>query len=93
MNCGWLGVSCQDIDEIRGGDAAENAQTLTGILSGEVKGAKRDLALVNAAGAFVAAGLASEMGPGIKLAKEQIDSGSALAKLRAFQELSARRAA
>jgi anthranilate phosphoribosyltransferase len=93
INCGWLGIPRGSLDEIRGGEARENAETLVGILSGEVQGAKRDLAIANAAGGFVAAGLASEMGPGIKLAKQQIDSGRALAKLRAFQELSARRAA
>jgi anthranilate phosphoribosyltransferase len=50
-----------------------------------VQGAKRDLAVVNAAGGFVAAGLARDMGEGIGLAKEQIDNGAALAKLRAWQ--------
>ncbi len=85
VDCRWLGVRQSALEELRGGSASENAQTLTGILSGEVTGAKRDLALVNAAGAFVVAGLARDLKDGIALAAEQIDSGRALAKLRALQ--------
>ena len=77
------------MDDLRGGDAAQNAAFLEGILSGEVTGAKRDLTLVNAAGGFVVAGLARDMSEGIGLAREQIDSGRALEKLRGFQQFRA----
>ncbi|MEP6955793.1 MAG: anthranilate phosphoribosyltransferase [Chthoniobacterales bacterium] len=86
LDCRWLGIPAGKLEDLRGGDAAENARTLVGILSGDVRGAKRDLAVANAAGAFVAAGLAREMTAGIALATEQIDNGGALRKLRAFQE-------
>lgn len=89
LDARWLGVPAAPLEELRGGNAAENAQTLTGILSGDVHGAKRDLALVNAGGAFVVAGLVRDLSDGIALAAEQIDSGRALAKLRALQTLSA----
>ena len=85
IDCRWLGIPEAGVADLRGGDAAENARTLTGILSGEVQGAKRDLALVNAAGGFVVSGLARDMGEGIWLAKQQIENGRALEKLRAFQ--------
>jgi anthranilate phosphoribosyltransferase len=85
IDCRWLGIPEASLEDLRGGDAAENAQTLTGILSGEVQGAKRDLAIVNAAGGFVVAGLARDMGEGIWLAKQQIENGGALKKLRALQ--------
>ena len=88
LDCRWLGVPESSLDELRGGEATENAQILTGILSGEVKGAKRDLALVNAAAGFVVAGVVHDMGDGIALAREQIDNGCALEKLRAFQSYS-----
>ncbi|HSH39089.1 MAG TPA: anthranilate phosphoribosyltransferase [Chthoniobacterales bacterium] len=81
----WLNVKAAKLDELRGGDAGENAKTLTGILSGELQGPKRDMAVVNAAGAFVAAGLAREMGEGMWFAQQQIDSGRALKKLHALQ--------
>ena len=87
IDCRWLGIPQASVEELRGGgDAAGNAKILTGILSGEVQGAKRDLALVNAGGAFVAAGLARDLGEGIWFAREQIDSGRALQKLQALQD-------
>jgi anthranilate phosphoribosyltransferase len=54
-------------------------------LSGELTGAKRDLVIANAAAGFVVAGLARELNGGIALAREQIESGRALEKLRALQ--------
>ena len=87
----WLNIAPGALDDLRGGDAAENAVTVEGILSGEVKGAKRDLTLVNAAGGFVVAGLARDMSDGIAMAREQIDSGRALEKLRGFQQFRATR--
>ena len=89
----WLNIPAGALDELRGGDAGENAAHVEGILSGEIKGAKRDLTLVNAAGGFVVAGLARDMSEGIGLAREQIDSGRALEKLRGFQQFRATRPA
>jgi anthranilate phosphoribosyltransferase len=89
----WLNIPPGALDDLRGGDAAENAAHLEGILSGEIKGAKRDLTLVNAAAGFVVAGLARDMSDGIGMAREQIDSGRALEKLRRFQQFRATRPA
>jgi anthranilate phosphoribosyltransferase len=89
----WLNIPPGALDDLRGGDAAENATHVEGILSGEIKGAKRDLTLVNAAGGFVVAGLARDMSDGIGMAREQIDSGRALEKLRGFQQFRATRPA
>ena len=81
----WLGLKRCSIQELRGGDAKQNAMILQGILSGEIKGAKHDMAVANAAGGFVVSGLARDMNEGIARAREQIDSGRALEKLRALQ--------
>lgn len=81
----WLGLQRCPLDELRGGNASENARSLEGILSGEIKGAKREMAIANAAGAFVVADLAPDMNEGILLARDQLDNGAALAKLRALQ--------
>ena len=81
----WIGLQPATVEELAGGSAAENAAVLEGILSGEVKGAKREMAVANAAGGFVVAGLAREMNHGITMAREQLDSGKALEKLRALQ--------
>lgn len=82
----WLNIPSAPLDELRGGDASENAGYIEGILSGKIQGAKRDLTLVNAAGGFVVAGLCNDMGQGLVLAREAIDSGRALEKLRALQQ-------
>jgi anthranilate phosphoribosyltransferase len=85
----WLNIPAAPLDELLGGDATENAGYLEGILSGKIQGAKRDLTLVNAAGGFVVAGLCNDMSLGLARAREAIDSGRALEKLRALQQFSA----
>jgi anthranilate phosphoribosyltransferase len=86
----WLNIPAAPLDELRGGDATENAGYVEGILSGEIRGAKRDLTLVNAAGGFVVAGLCNDMSDGLLRAREAIDSGKALEKLRALQQFGAK---
>jgi anthranilate phosphoribosyltransferase len=66
--------------DIRGGTARENAQIIRDILNGQ-QGPKRDVVLLNAAAAFVAAGLDSDLKEGIERAKASIDSGRAKKKL------------
>jgi anthranilate phosphoribosyltransferase len=81
-----LGIKPCEHDELRGGDCGENAEILTGILDGSIRGGKRDVVLLNAAAGFAITGLAHDMHAGVALANEQIDSGRALAKLRALQD-------
>src|SRR5438876_2306806 len=85
LDVSWLGIPRAAVGELQGGDARENAATIDGILSGKISGAKRDMTIVNAAGGFVVAGLARDLKEGIQLAREEIDSGRALEKLRALQ--------
>jgi anthranilate phosphoribosyltransferase len=85
LDVSWLGIPRVPVAELRGGDARENAATIEAILSGKISGAKRDMTIVNAAGGFVVAGLAKDLKEGIQLAREEIDSGRALEKLRALQ--------
>jgi anthranilate phosphoribosyltransferase len=74
------GLSGAAPEEIRGGDAEENARIIREILEGE-KGPKRDMVLLNAAAAFVAVGLDRDFREGIERGRESIDSGSAKGKL------------
>lgn len=74
------GFNREDPASIKGGDAHENAAIIKGILNGE-KGPKRNMVLLNAAAAFVVAGLDGDMSEGIKRAEDSIDSGAALKKL------------
>lgn len=87
VDVSWLGIPRAAVSELQGGDARQNAETIEGILSGKILDAKRDMTVVNAAGGFVVAGLTKDLKEGIELAREEIDSGRALEKLRALQEL------
>lgn len=80
-----LGFPRASIEELRGGDCAENARILLGVLSGNIRGAKRDVVVLNAAAGFVVSDLAADIAEGIALAEHQLDSGRALEKLRALQ--------
>src|SRR2546423_5259368 len=82
----WLNIPAAPLDELRGGDATENAGYLEGILPAKIQGAEPDLTLVNAGGGFVVAGLCNDMNQGLARAREEIDSGRALEKLRALQQ-------
>ena len=68
------------LKDIVGGDAKENANITRHVLDGE-KGPKRDMVLLNASAAFVAAGRCDNFKEGIRIAAESIDSGRALDKL------------
>ena len=78
LNYGFEGANIQDL---MGGELADNAAILRGVLSGELKDAKRDVVVLNSAAALVAADKADDIPAGIKLAEEVIDSGAALEKL------------
>jgi anthranilate phosphoribosyltransferase len=79
-----LGFRAAAIAELLGGDAPENARILRGVLSGEIRDAKRDVVLLNAAAALMAAGVAEDILEGIDRATQSIDSGAALGKLDAL---------
>jgi len=67
-------------EEIRGGNANENARIIREILDGE-RGPKREMVLLNATAAFVASGLDQDFLSGIDRGKDAIDSGHAKKKL------------
>jgi len=71
------------LQDIAGGDATENAAIIRAILGGE-KSPRRDVVLLNAAAALVAAGRADHIAGAIPLAAESIDSGAATKKLAAL---------
>ena len=72
-----FGIERASFDEIKGGDAVENAKITRSILSGETKGAKRDIVLINAAAALIVDGRARDLKEGLQIARETIDSGRA----------------
>ncbi len=80
-----LGFRKAPLSELKGGDAAANAAILRDVLSGK-PGPKRDLTLLNSAAGFVVTRIAPDLETGLALATEMIDSGKALAKLKALRE-------
>jgi len=66
--------------EVAGGDPARNAAITRGVLAGD-QGACRDVVVLNAAAALVAAGKTDTIEAGMRLAAESIDSGAARRKL------------
>jgi anthranilate phosphoribosyltransferase len=81
-----FGLKHAEVDEIRGGDAKTNAAILEAILSGRETGPKTDMVLMNAGAALACAGLADNMGDGIGISREMIESGAALDRLRLLQK-------
>jgi anthranilate synthase/phosphoribosyltransferase len=79
-----LGFNRADPADLLGGTAEENAEITRDILSGQKDDARRDVVVLNAAAALVAAGRANDLPAGIKLANESIDSGAALDILNRF---------
>jgi anthranilate phosphoribosyltransferase len=77
-------VQPASLADLRGGDAAANAETLRRVLRGEDRGPRRDVALLNAAAALLVAGKSRSLIEGWELAASVIDSGRAAAKLEAL---------
>jgi len=71
------------IADISGGDAAANAAIIRKILGGE-QSPRRDVVLLNAAAALVAADKADHLAGALPMAAKSIDSGAAGAKLDAL---------
>lgn len=83
-----FGLSAAPISALVGGTAAENAALIESVLAGE-PGPRRDVVLLNAAAAFLVAGRVDDLGAGVTLAAETIDSGAARAlvgRLRAAKK-------
>lgn len=84
-----FGMSRATIDDIKGGDAQGNAAIVEAVLKGE-RGPRRDMILLNAGAAFYVSGRVTDLREGIEMARESIDSGQAMEKLRALVEMTNR---
>lgn len=84
-----LGIDPSSADDLRGGDAAENARVVHEVLGGR-QGAVLDVVLLNAAAGFVIAGVADDARAGLDLARSAVDSGAAASALDALVSTSRR---
>jgi anthranilate phosphoribosyltransferase len=80
-----FGVGRAGLDELAGGDAAENAAIIRSILAGEPS-ARRDIAIVNAAAGLMACRKAASPGEAMQMAAEAVDSGRAANILNRLRE-------
>jgi anthranilate phosphoribosyltransferase len=71
------------LEAIAGGDAATNAHLIREVLAGK-KSPRRDIVLLNAAAALVAAGKSDHLRDAVPQASQAIDSGAAASKLEAL---------
>jgi anthranilate phosphoribosyltransferase len=71
-----LGLNRSRSEDLRGGTPAENANLLRQVLDGE-KGSRRDVVVLNAAAAVLAAGRADDWPSALAIARESLDGGRA----------------
>lgn len=74
------------LSDLQGGDAAANAVIVRSVLAGSAD-TKRDVVVLNAAYALMAAGLVNDVAAGLLKAREAIDTGLAMAKLEGLIRL------
>ena len=83
-----FGLGECSLDDLRGGEAAENAQIIEAIFAGDA-GPKRDTVVLNAALALLLVGRADDPKQAAKLAGDAIDSGKAAALLEGLRRSAA----
>ena len=78
-----FGVAAAMPEDLKGGDLARNTEIARAVLAGR-PGPQRDVVLVNASAALVAAGKAESFSEGVLLAAQSIDTGAAWRKVEAL---------
>ncbi len=81
------GLKSAPAKELAGGEPGDNAEMVRSLLKGE-KGPRRDVVLLNASAAFLAAGTVKDFREGIEKAAHSIDSGAAAKTLDRLIEVS-----
>jgi anthranilate phosphoribosyltransferase len=84
-----FGLKSAPLEAIAGGDAAQNAAIIRAVLEGE-RSARRDIVVLNAAAALVAAAHANHIGEAVPLAAYAIDCGHARQRLQLLVEFTNR---
>lgn len=80
-----FGFGLASLSEIRGGTPQENSKIILDILNG-AKGPKRDVVIMNAGAALLAADIVKGYEDGLERAAQSIDSGKALGKLEEMKK-------
>jgi anthranilate phosphoribosyltransferase len=81
------GLTRSNMADLKGGEAAHNAEALRNVLSGRPS-AFTDAALITTAAALIVAGKTSDLKSGVKIARESITSGAAAKALSRLVDVS-----
>jgi len=92
INAKEFGIASSTLEDVRGGDAAENLAIMKDLFAGKT-GAVRDIVTFNAGCALYVSGVAGDVMDGVERARASIDSGSAAEVLRGVAEESSRQLA
>lgn len=88
LDCRQYGIHTADFSDLAGGDAQINARIIREILSGEERGPKKDIVVLNAAASLIVTGIAKDFVEGIEKADESIAGKKALQCLEKLVEIS-----
>jgi anthranilate phosphoribosyltransferase len=82
-----FGLKSHPLDDVKSGSPEDNAEQLKALLSGKMADGHpiKDFALMNAAALLVVAGKCAGWKEGVKMARESLDGGAALAALESFK--------
>lgn len=81
-----FGMIKRNPEDLKGGNPEINAKIALNLLEGGT-GGKREITIMNSGAAIYVAGKAKSLAEGIEKAKESIDSGEALKKLKKLREM------
>jgi anthranilate phosphoribosyltransferase len=83
-----IGLKRATLEQLKGGDAAHNAEAIKAVLRGE-KNAFRDIVVLNSAAALWVSGKARDLKEGAAMAIDSIDTGKAAQALATLQRICA----
>lgn len=81
-------IKSAKIEDIRVDSIEDSAKVLMNIITGKEKSPRRDIVVMNAAGAIIAGGITEDFEEGINLAEESIENGKAYKSLKRMIEIS-----
>jgi anthranilate phosphoribosyltransferase len=88
LNPEELGMKLADIEDLTVTDPKTSAKVLREILNGKESGPRKDIVILNAAAAIIAARMADDFASAINIAADSISNGNASASLKILIEVS-----
>ena len=82
-----LGLAPAKLEDLRGGTPAENAVLIEDLLSGKLRGPKRDIVALNTACALVVSGVSADLAAALEKVREVLDNGAAHQVLIRLREI------